>query len=81
MPGVQKPHCSPCFSQKPSWIGCSLPSLAMPSMVVIWAPSAWTASIVQDFTAWPSRWMVQAPHWLVSHPTWVPVNPASSRMK
>jgi len=23
MPGVQKPHCSPCFSQKASWIGCS----------------------------------------------------------
>ena len=37
-------------------------------------PSAWTASIVQVFTAWPSTWTVQAPHWLVSQPTWVPVS-------
>ena len=41
---------------------------------------ACTASRVHDFTAWPLRWMVQAPHWLVSQPTCVPVRPASSRM-
>ena len=50
-------------------------------MVVICAPSAWTASRVQDFTARPFRSIVQAPHWLVSQPTWVPVRPASSLMK
>ena len=44
----------------------------MPSIVVTVAPSAWTASIVQLFTALPSTWTVQAPHWLVSQPTWVP---------
>ncbi len=80
MPGVQKPHCSPCFSQKPSWIGWSLPSWAMPSMVFTCAPSHCTASSVQDFTACPFTCTVQAPHWLVSHPTCVPVSPASSRM-
>jgi len=40
MPGVQKPHCRPCFSQKPSWIGCKLPSGARPSIVVTSLPSA-----------------------------------------
>ena len=69
MPGVQKPHCRPCFSQNAFWSGCSAPSpAAMPSIVVTLAPSAWTASIVQLFTAWPSTWTVHAPHWLVSQP-------------
>ncbi len=75
MPGVQKPHCRPCFSQKASWSGWSLPFVARPSIVVTVAPSAWTASTVQDFTAWPSTSTVQAPHWLVSQPTLVPVRP------
>ncbi len=38
-----------------------------------------SASIVQDFTAWPSTWTTQAPHWLVSQPTWVPVRRRFSR--
>src|SRR5882672_2456383 len=66
MPGVQKPHCRPCFSQKPCWIGCSSPSLASPSIVMMSAPSHWTANRLQAFTAWPSMMIVQAPHWLVS---------------
>ena len=48
---------------------------ARPSMVVTLAPSAWTASMVQDFTDLPSTWTTQAPHWLVSQPTCVPVRP------
>ena len=52
MPGVQKPHCRPCFSQNAVWSGCrASPLVAMPSIVVTVAPSAWTASIVQLFTA------------------------------
>ena len=48
MPGVQKPHWRPCFSQKAAWSGWSAPPpAAMPSIVVTVAPSAWTASIVQ----------------------------------
>ena len=35
MPGVQNPHCRPCLFQNASCIGCSLPSVASPSMVVI----------------------------------------------
>ena len=45
----------------------------MPSIVVTDPPSAWTASIVHDFTDLPSRCTVQAPHCRVSQPTWVPV--------
>ena len=48
-------------------------------MVVTAWPSAWAAKTVQDLTAIPSRWTVQAPHWLVSQPTWVPVSPAQRR--
>src|SRR5712672_1753810 len=38
-----------------------------------------TASVVQDFTALPSRWTTQAPHCEVSQPTWVPVSRRFSR--
>ena len=39
MPGVQKPHCSPCLFQNACWIGCSSPSgCASPSTVVTVAP-------------------------------------------
>ena len=37
-------------------------------MVVMSVPSAWTASIVQDFTDSPSTSTVQAPHDDVSQP-------------
>src|SRR5712671_7320923 len=80
MPGVQKPHCSPWCSRNVSCIGCSgAPSGASPSMVLTSWPSAITASVVQDFTALPSRWTTQAPHCEVSQPTWVPVNRRFSR--
>jgi len=42
-------------------------------------PSAITASVVQDFTALPSRCTTQAPHCEVSQPTWVPVSRRFSR--
>src|ERR1700755_3142677 len=42
-------------------------------------PSAITASVVQDFTALPSRCTTQAPHCEVSQPTWVPVSLKFSR--
>ena len=35
MPGVQNPHCRPCFSQNAFWSGCRPSSGAMPSIVVI----------------------------------------------
>src|SRR4249919_3086919 len=80
MPGVQKPHCKPWCSRKASCIGCSgAPSAASPSMVLTSWPSAITASVVQDFTALPSRCTTQAPHCEVSQPTWVPVSRRFSR--
>src|SRR5262245_43231965 len=81
MPGVQKPHCRPCFSVKPSCTGWSLPPCSSPSTVVMLAPSACTASTVQDLTGLPSRWTVHAPQCEVSQPTCVPVMPNVSRSR
>src|SRR5580693_8840849 len=82
MPGVQKPHCSPCISRKPSCSACSVPSgFAMPSMVRTSVPLACTANTVQDFTDLPSRSTVQAPQWLVSQPICGPVMFCWSRRK
>ena len=79
IPGVQNPHCRPCLSQNASWIGCSVPGAASPSMVVTDAPSAWAARHVHDLTASPSTSTVHEPHWLVSQPILVPVSPSVSR--
>src|SRR5256884_4949360 len=81
MPGVQKPHCRPCFSVKPSCTGWSLPPCSSPSTVVIFEPSACTASTVHDFTGLPSRTTVHAPQCEVSQPTCVPVILNTSRMR
>ena len=44
MPGVQKPHCRPCSSKKPSCSGCSCAVLLQPlDGRRSRAPSAWTA--------------------------------------
>ena len=80
MPAVQNPHCSPWFSWKAACIGCSEPSApASPSIVVIAAPSACAASIVQLFTDSPPTSTVHAPHDDVSQPTLVPVSAHASR--
>ena len=55
--------------------------MAIPSIVVISRPSAWTASNVHDFTDSPSSRTVHEPHDEVSHPTFVPVSPRVSRRK
>ena len=60
-------------------IGCSSPFVASPSIVMMSAPSACTASIVQLFTDSPSTWTVHAPHDDVSQPTLVPVSLSCSR--
>ena len=81
MPGVQNPHWRPCSSLKPSWSGCSSLAVARPSTVLISCPSAWTASIVQDFTARPSTSTVHAPQLVVSQPMCVPVSPSPRRIR
>ena len=65
--------------EKPSCTGSSSLGVPSPSTVVISCPSAWTASIVQDFTGVPSTSTVHAPQLVVSHPRWVPVNARPSR--
>src|SRR5262249_50259391 len=81
MPGVQNPHCRPCSSLNPSWIGCSSLAPARPSTVVTSCPSACTASIVQLLIGRPSYSTVQAPQLVVSQPVCVPVSlkPCRSR--
>src|SRR4051794_24805778 len=79
IPGVQKPHWRAWHSWKASCTGCSLPSWAIPSMVVTSCPSAWTARTLQLFTLRPSRCTVHAPQLLVSQPITVPVFPSISR--
>ena len=81
IPGVQKPHCRPCWSQNACWSGWRVAPSAMPSMVLTSRPSAWTASIVHDLALSPSRWTVHAPQLLVSQPTCVPVSPNVSRRR
>ena len=75
MPGVQKPHCSPCSRGSPPASGVSSVPLQSPSMVVTSCPLALTASTVQRLDGSPSRCTVQAPQLEVSHPQWVPVKP------
>src|SRR4029450_8950705 len=62
MPAVEKPHCSPCFSQKAFWMGCSLPSVAIPSIVLICAPSHCTARSGHDLPGCPFGGSVQGTH-------------------
>src|SRR5437870_4013911 len=81
MPGVQNPHWRPWCSRNASWSGWSLPFCARPSIVRISAPSAWTASMMQDRAASPSIKIVHAPQTPCSQPTCVPVRPRSSRRK
>src|SRR5262245_27279786 len=81
IPGVQKPHCSPCSSLKARCSTCDAPSELSPSTVVTAWPSAWTASRVHDFTGVPSRSTVHAPQCVVSHPMCVPVSSTVLRTK
>src|SRR5512144_2937429 len=60
IPGVQNPHCRPWCSLNAACIGCSSPPVASPSIVVISAPSASTASIVHDLTQQPGNKRVAA---------------------
>ena len=80
MPGVQKPHCSPCSARNAAGIGCrSSPSAESPSNVVTDWPSTCTASRVHDFTDSPSSSTVQAPQDVVSQPMLVALSPTTSR--
>ena len=75
MPGVQKPHCSPCSVMKPCWTGSSSPARSIPSTVRTACRSAIAASTVQLFTGTPSMVTTQTPQLEVSQPQWVPVRP------
>src|SRR5689334_5705857 len=59
--------------------GCSAPSFARPSIVVISAPCFMTASVRQELILLPSTNTVHAPHWPWSQPFLVPVRSRWSR--
>jgi hypothetical protein len=63
MPGVQKPHCSPCSSQKPFLQRMQLAALLEPSTVMTLRRRPARRSTVHDFTGSPSSSTVQAPQW------------------
>ncbi len=81
IPGVQKPHWRPCWSQNACWSGWRVAPSAIPSIVLISRPSALTASIVHDLALSPSTRTVHAPQLLVSQPMCVPVSPKTSRRR
>src|SRR5215471_8975431 len=56
------------------------PSLARPSMVVIFLPLASLTGKLQERIATPSTWTVQAPHCAMPQPYFVPVSPIFSRI-
>src|SRR3990172_12216657 len=60
-PFWQKPHCGTCSSIHACCTGCSLPSLARPSSVVI-SPLTLETDVTQERTAAPSMITVHAPH-------------------
>ncbi len=87
-PGVQKPHCEPCWSTMACCTGCRLPSGArMSSMVRICAPSSMDTNWMHALTARQTRRSpssrttstVQAPQSPSLQPSLVPVRPRSSR--
>src|SRR5579862_1579026 len=77
-PFWQKPHCGTCSSIQACWMGCSLPSRASPSSVVISLFTA-EAGVMQDRTAAPLTITVQAPHCPSPHPNRGPCKPRSLR--
>src|SRR6266566_5569924 len=81
--GVSATGSSYCWRSRSAadWMGWSLPFCSSPSTVVICAPSACTASTVQDFTGSPSSSTVQAPQCVVSQPMCVPVRRRFSRSR
>ena len=76
MPGVQKPHCRPCFSQNASCSGCMSSTPPRPSMVRT-SDRRRPERRASGRSARPRRLTrtVQAPQTPCSQPTWVPVSP------
>jgi len=72
-PGVQKPHCCASCSMNCSCTACMLSGVPSPSTVVIFRPTASTASIEQEYAGLPSTKMVHAPHVPRSHTFFDPV--------
>ena len=78
-PDWQYPHCGTSISIQACCRGC-VRSGEIPSMVVIFFPSARETGATQERTASPSMWTVQAPHCAIPHPYLVPVSLSESRI-
>ena len=78
-PGVQYPHCIAPVSSQACCTGCSRPSSASPSTVVIRWPATSAAGVEHAVTARRPISTVQAPHAPSPQPSFGPVMPRSSR--
>src|ERR1700680_3919632 len=77
-PFWQKPHCGTCSSIHACCSGCSLPSLATPSSVVI-SPLPGVVGVMRERVAAPFMITVHAPHWPSPQPNRGPCKPRSLR--
>src|SRR6266550_7702919 len=77
-PFWQKPHCGTCSSIHARCTGCSVPSLASPSSVVI-SPLTAEHGVTHERIAAPFMITAQAPHWPRPQPNRGPWSPRSLR--
>ena len=77
-PDWQYPHCGTFSEIQAACTGCSFSGEPMPSIVVIFLPSAAEAGVRHDLVATPSICTVQAPHRPIPQPNLVPGRPRSS---
>src|SRR5512139_1815018 len=78
-PGAQNPHCSASSLNIACCRGLRLISSERPSIVLISAPSALTASTMQEYTDLPFMITVHEPHSPRLQPVLVPTKPSFSR--
>ena len=77
IPGIQYPHWAAFSLTKDSWIGCNLPAVPRPSIVVIVQFENEDIGLLQENTAFPSTITLHAPHCSSPHPSLVPFRPRS----
>src|SRR5262249_27305797 len=78
-PAWQYPHCGTPTSTHAACRALPTASVSRPSMVTTFLFAAAEIGVMQERTACPSRWTVQAPHSAMPQPNLVPVRPSSSR--
>src|SRR6202166_2085224 len=78
-PDWQYPHCTTSRSSQAFWILAPAAVAPIASIVVIAEVPTLSIGVIQDLTATPSTWTVQAPQSAMPQPNFVPVMPSTSR--